>query len=39
MPGSYLVLTALAALIAVMAAALNGIRRAKRPPVQELRDL
>lgn len=38
-PGSYLVLTALAALIAVMAAALNGIRRAKRPPVQELRDL
>ncbi|MGW4568185.1 FtsX-like permease family protein [Streptomyces sp. NPDC004561] len=38
-PGSYLVLTALAALIAVMAAALNGIRRAKRPPVEELRDL
>ncbi|MGW3151275.1 FtsX-like permease family protein [Streptomyces sp. NPDC001177] len=38
-PGSYLVLTALAALIAVTAAALNGIRRAKRPPVEELRDL
>jgi putative ABC transport system permease protein len=38
-PGSYLALTALAALIAVMAAALNGIRRAKRPPVEELRDL
>ncbi|MCW7946704.1 ABC transporter permease [Streptomyces hygroscopicus] len=38
-PGSYLVLTALAALIAVLAAALNGIRRAKRPAVEELRDL
>ncbi|MGW1916554.1 FtsX-like permease family protein [Streptomyces sp. NPDC002076] len=38
-PGSYLVLTTLAALIAIMAAALNGIRRAKRPPVEELRDL
>ncbi|MEU2556803.1 ABC transporter permease [Streptomyces sp. NPDC013313] len=38
-PGSYLVLTALAALTAVLAAALNGIRRAKRPAVEELRDL
>ncbi|AGS67105.1 FtsX-like permease family protein [Streptomyces collinus] len=38
-PGSYLALTALAALLAVLAAALNGIRRAKRPAVEELRDL
>jgi putative ABC transport system permease protein len=38
-PGSYLALTALAALIAVLAAALNGIRRARRPAVEELRDL
>ncbi|MFC9925981.1 FtsX-like permease family protein [Streptomyces sp. NPDC127190] len=38
-PGSYLVLTALAAVLAVLAAALNGIRRAKRPAVEELRDL
>lgn len=38
-PGGYLTLTALAALIAVLAAALNGIRRARRPAVEELRDL
>ncbi|MFI2206109.1 FtsX-like permease family protein [Streptomyces sp. NPDC020192] len=38
-PGSYLALTAAAALAAVLAAALNGIRRAKRPAVEELRDL
>ncbi|WP_026411401.1 FtsX-like permease family protein [Actinomadura oligospora] len=38
-PGSYLVLTALAALLAILAAALNGIRRTKRPAVEELRDL
>ncbi|AYG81923.1 hypothetical protein DWB77_04090 [Streptomyces hundungensis] len=38
-PASYLVLTAAAALAAVLAAALNGIRRAKRPAVEELRDL
>ncbi|MEU8695916.1 FtsX-like permease family protein [Streptomyces sp. NPDC048665] len=39
LPGGYLALTALAALIAVLAAALNGIRRARRPAVEELRDL
>ncbi|MGW2855435.1 ABC transporter permease, partial [Streptomyces sp. NPDC001215] len=38
-PGTYLALTALAALIAVLAAALNGIRRARRPAIEELRDL
>ncbi|MFI1760938.1 FtsX-like permease family protein [Streptomyces sp. NPDC020800] len=38
-PGAYLALTALAALTAVLAAALNGIRRARRPAVEELRDL
>ncbi|MGX4691556.1 FtsX-like permease family protein [Streptomyces sp. JNUCC 63] len=38
-PGSYLTFTAIAALLAVLAAALNGIRRAKRPAVEELRDL
>lgn len=38
-PGAYLTLTALAALIAVLAAALNGIRRARRPAIEELRDL
>ncbi|MFJ5029478.1 FtsX-like permease family protein [Streptomyces sp. NPDC088560] len=38
-PGGYLALTALAALAAVLAAALNGIRRARRPAVEELRDL
>jgi putative ABC transport system permease protein len=38
-PGAYLARTALAALIAVLAAALNGIRRARRPAIEELRDL
>ncbi|MFE8944377.1 FtsX-like permease family protein [Streptomyces sp. NPDC007856] len=38
-PGAYLALTASAALLAVLAAALNGIRRARRPAVEELRDL
>ncbi|MET8207032.1 hypothetical protein ABZT51_13465 [Streptomyces sp. NPDC005373] len=38
-PGSYLALTAVAALLAVLAAALNGNRRPKRPAVEELRDL
>ncbi|MGW6156952.1 FtsX-like permease family protein [Streptomyces sp. NPDC055144] len=38
-PGSYLVLTALAATVAILAAALNGVRRAARPAVEELRDL
>ncbi|GHI02826.1 ABC transporter permease [Streptomyces cellostaticus] len=38
-PGAYLALTATAALLAVLAAALNGIRRARRPAVEELRDL
>ncbi|MEV8529378.1 ABC transporter permease [Streptomyces sp. NPDC052000] len=38
-PASYLALTTAAALAAVLAAALNGIRRAKRPAVDELRDL
>ncbi|MEU0966055.1 FtsX-like permease family protein [Streptomyces sp. NPDC005917] len=38
-PGSYLALTALAALIAILAASLNGIRRARRPAIEELRDL
>lgn len=38
-PGVYLTLTGLAALIAVLAAALNGIRGARRPAVEELRDL
>ncbi|SOE08171.1 FtsX-like permease family protein [Streptomyces sp. Ag109_G2-15] len=38
-PGPYLTLTVLAALGAVLAAALNGIRRARRPAVEELRDL
>jgi putative ABC transport system permease protein len=38
-PGVYLTLTGLAALIAVLAAALNGIRGSRRPAVEELRDL
>ncbi|MEW2117742.1 FtsX-like permease family protein [Streptomyces sp. NPDC005474] len=38
-PGTYLTLTALAAAAAVLAAALNGVRRAARPAVEELRDL
>ncbi|MFA3843045.1 FtsX-like permease family protein [Streptomyces aureus] len=38
-PGGYLVLTALAATVAILAAALNGVRRAARPAVEELRDL
>ncbi|MFD9585192.1 FtsX-like permease family protein [Streptomyces sp. NPDC059980] len=38
-PGTYLALTALAAAAAVTAAALNGVRRATRPAVEELRDL
>ncbi|GGZ41150.1 ABC transporter permease [Streptomyces bluensis] len=38
-PGGYLTLTAVAAVAAVLAAALNGVRRARRPAVEELRDL
>ncbi|MER5916647.1 ABC transporter permease [Streptomyces sp. NPDC001982] len=38
-PGGYLTLTAAAAMAAVLAAALNGVRRARRPAVEELRDL
>ncbi|MFF2476259.1 FtsX-like permease family protein [Streptomyces sp. NPDC058066] len=38
-PGAYLALTAGAAVAAILAAALNGIRRARRPAVEELRDL
>ncbi|MFD6491313.1 FtsX-like permease family protein [Streptomyces sp. NPDC060188] len=38
-PGAYLALTALSAAAAVTAAALNGVRRATRPAVEELRDL
>ncbi|MEU6094965.1 FtsX-like permease family protein [Streptomyces sp. NPDC047079] len=38
-PGAYLALTAAAAVIAVLAAALNGIRGTRRPAVEELRDL
>ncbi|MEV7344403.1 FtsX-like permease family protein [Streptomyces sp. NPDC093544] len=38
-PGTYLVLTGCAAVAAVLAAALNGVRRAARPAVEELRDL
>ncbi|WP_445529158.1 FtsX-like permease family protein [Streptomyces cyslabdanicus] len=38
-PGGYLALTALTAVAAVLAAALNGVRRAGRPAVEELRDL
>lgn len=38
-PGGYLALTTGAAVAAVLAAALNGIRSAGRPAVEELRDL
>ncbi|MGW3099536.1 ABC transporter permease [Streptomyces sp. NPDC001102] len=38
-PGGYLAITATAAVIAVLAAALNGIRGTRRPAVEELRDL
>ncbi|MFJ3715383.1 FtsX-like permease family protein [Streptomyces sp. NPDC090057] len=38
-PGGYLALSAGAAVVAVLAAALNGIRSAGRPAVEELRDL
>ncbi|MFF4021061.1 ABC transporter permease [Streptomyces sp. NPDC001843] len=38
-PGAYLALTASAAVAAILAAALNGIRGSHRPPVEELRDL
>ncbi|MFD8418265.1 FtsX-like permease family protein [Streptomyces sp. NPDC059466] len=38
-PGGYLALTGLAAATAVLAAALNGVRGAARPAVEELRDL
>ncbi|MFC8345083.1 FtsX-like permease family protein [Streptomyces sp. NPDC057280] len=38
-PGAYLALTGAAALAAIVAAALNGIRRTRRPAVEELRDL
>ncbi|MFD5662668.1 FtsX-like permease family protein [Streptomyces hirsutus] len=38
-PAAYLILTAGAAVAAVLAAALNGIRSAGRPAVEELRDL
>ncbi|MER5599450.1 ABC transporter permease [Streptomyces sp. NPDC002265] len=38
-PGTYLALTGLAAVTAVLAAALNGIRSSRRPAVEELRDM
>ncbi|MFC8671400.1 FtsX-like permease family protein [Streptomyces griseorubiginosus] len=38
-PGAYLALTGAAALAAIVAAALNGIRTTRRPAVEELRDL
>ncbi|WP_055495673.1 ABC transporter permease [Streptomyces sp. TP-A0356] len=38
-PGGYLTLTVAAAVAAVLVAALNGVRRARRPAVEELRDL
>jgi putative ABC transport system permease protein len=38
-PGGYLTLGALAAVAAVFAAAVNGVRRAGRPAVEELREL
>ncbi|MEU2624366.1 FtsX-like permease family protein [Streptomyces sp. NPDC007157] len=38
-PGAYLALTGIAAVAAVLAAALNGIRGARRPAIEELRDL
>ncbi|MBD0742248.1 FtsX-like permease family protein [Streptomyces sp. CBMA152] len=38
-PGAYLALTALAAVVAVIAAGLNAVRHSGRPAVEELRDL
>ncbi|MFE1840474.1 FtsX-like permease family protein [Streptomyces sviceus] len=38
-PGAYLALTGAAAVAAIVAAALNGIRKTRRPAVEELRDL
>ncbi|MFD8733991.1 FtsX-like permease family protein [Streptomyces sp. NPDC059618] len=38
-PGAYLALTGIAAVTAVLAAALNGIRSSRRPAVEELRDM
>ncbi|MGW2960831.1 FtsX-like permease family protein [Streptomyces sp. NPDC001220] len=38
-PGAYLALTGAAAVAAILAAALNGIRGSRRPAVEELRDL
>ncbi|MFH8391490.1 FtsX-like permease family protein [Streptomyces sp. NPDC018036] len=38
-PGAYLALTGTAAVTAVLAAALNGIRTSRRPAVEELRDM
>ncbi|MGW2823874.1 FtsX-like permease family protein [Streptomyces sp. NPDC001443] len=38
-PGAYLTLTGLAAVAAVLAAALNGIRSSRHPAVEELRDM
>ncbi|AZP22851.1 ABC transporter permease [Streptomyces aquilus] len=38
-PGAYLALTGTAAVAAIVAAALNGIRKTRRPAVEELRDL
>ncbi|MFJ9020289.1 FtsX-like permease family protein [Streptomyces sp. NPDC102259] len=38
-PGTYLALTGTAAVAAILAAALNGIRTTRRPAVEELRDL
>ncbi|MFE5034865.1 FtsX-like permease family protein [Streptomyces sp. NPDC056683] len=38
-PGAYLALTGAAAVAAILAAALNGIRGSHRPAVEELRDL
>ncbi|MFI0966594.1 FtsX-like permease family protein [Streptomyces sp. NPDC021080] len=38
-PGAYLALTGIAAVTAVLAAALNGIRTSQRPAVEELRDM
>ncbi|MEH0608992.1 FtsX-like permease family protein [Streptomyces scabiei] len=38
-PGAYLALTGTAAVAAIVAAALNGIRTTRRPAVEELRDL
>jgi putative ABC transport system permease protein len=38
-PWPYLALTALAAVVAIAAAALNAARRSSRPAVEELREL